>query len=95
MRDEPNQRDLNRVERALGVSTHILDRSDLLYRDGPRSAIIEFEALVTDEIVVYVDSIRGWAPPFDSEPLTLSEREEILRVLGAISGYAGQCLKRV
>lgn len=58
----------------------ITGRAGLIYQEGKKSMNVDSEMLSgpTFDIVIYKDSIKGWEPPFSSDPVDDNEKRRII-----------------
>ena len=56
-------------------------RAGLIYEENGKSMRVDSEMLVgpTHDIVIYKDSIKSWAPPFEAEVIDTDTMDRILR----------------
>jgi hypothetical protein len=79
---------VNLIESEDGYSVEILGRTQLLYREGEKSILIDAEGLAEPAFLIYQDSITRWLPPHDREIISDAAREKIIeRVRSALQFY--------
>lgn len=61
------------------ISVDVDGRAGLVYREGDHTLLIDSEMLAGGEydLVVYSDSIKSWAPPFETEELSEADCDQI------------------
>lgn len=63
------------MRRTRDYSVKLTGRAGIIYEEGPKKMLIDSELLSgpTFDVVVFLDSIRAWEPPFDAEPLSAAD----------------------
>ena len=62
-----------------GFSVEVLGRTGLRYREEGRQMFVDSEVVTGPSgMTVYKDTIQKWDPPYDSVPVTDSDRDRIL-----------------
>ena len=71
------------------IKVELQGRAGLIYHEGNRKIQIDSELLAGPQfdIVIYVDSIKAWGPPFEGDSLT---PEDIKRIKSNISSALGK-----
>jgi hypothetical protein len=82
---------VNVIESDEGFSVKVLGRTGIEYREGDRSMFVDSEVLaVGNGMAVFKDSITGWKPPHNSEPINEEKKHEIVSNICRAVGSQGQ-----
>jgi Immunity protein 74 len=70
----------NVVESSAGFSVEVLGRTGMLYVEKGHSLHLYSEVLaIPHAVAIWRDSIKGWDPPNDAEPISDKDREQIIQ----------------
>jgi hypothetical protein len=68
----------------------VLGRTGIEYREGEMTMFVDSEVLAIPAIAVFKESIRAWKPPFDNEPLSQRQKDQILANICAAIGFRNE-----
>ena len=70
----------NLYENSGGFSVEVLGRTGLRYSESGRQMFVDSEVVTGPSgMAVYKDTMQKWDPPYDSFPVTDSDRDRVLK----------------